>query len=601
MLTWLRVHARQAGWSAQEVTRATRNGAGGAPCIEFVAEAERCPVCGAALSVYKTRSRQVVTLAAGPFEATETLTRCRNDAAHPVMGSSALARQVLPRQRYGYDLIVHVGVARYLEYKQRAEMQIELYRQWGIELSTGSLSSLCDRFLTHLEALHLAGVPQLRAALGDGYPLHIDATCEHGKGGLFVCIDGWRGWVLVAGRIPSEHEDHLRPLVETTTRLFGEPIALVRDMGSGGAKAVAALREQGIPDLICHFHFLAAVGKKLFEQPYALLRKLLKSSKVRTDPRALLRDLRDYPTSGPHEGRFGKGVVREDLRALLLWILEGDGTKDLLYPFALVHLAFFQRCRAALQRASCWVQGPRTPPERRAIDHLATLIRRFDKDSRFTTAVTRLEEGWLAFCELRDVLQLSNAELPRADVRAHQKELAPLEARRMREIEAALRGYRAELAERIASSQSAGSPSTLPAVVIVNYLERYGERLFGHPTKRDEEGRIVAIVERTNNVPEHFFGSEKQHLRRRLGRANLGRDLEDQPAQAALAANLRHPDYVRVLCGSLDHLPMAFAELNEQALAQTTPLSRSNRDSKLQQRIRTLLKGEKTADSGADG
>jgi len=92
-----------------------------------------------------------------------------------------------------------------------------------------------------------------------------------------------------------------------------------------------------------------------------------------------------------------------------------------------------------------------------------------------------------------------------------------------------------------------------------------------------------------------------QHLRRRLGRANLGRDLEDQPAQAALAANLRHPDYVRVLCGSLDHLPMAFAELNEQALAQTTPLSRSNRDSKLQQRIRTLLKGEKTADSGADG
>jgi hypothetical protein len=89
----------------------------------------------------------------------------------------------------------------------------------------------------------------------------------------------------------------------------------------------------------------------------------------------------------------------------------------------------------------------------------------------------------------------------------------------------------------------------------------------------------VAIVERTNNVPEHFFGHEKQHLRRRLGRANLGRDLEDQPAQAALAANLRHPQYVRVLCGSLDQLPIAFTELDEQALAQTTPLSRSNRDS----------------------
>ncbi|MCP4392539.1 MAG: hypothetical protein GY802_29885, partial [Gammaproteobacteria bacterium] len=351
---------------------------------------------------------------------------------------------------------------------------------------------------------------------------------------------------------------------------------------------------------ICHFHFLAAVGKKLFEQPYRLLRKLLKSSKVRTDLRALLRDLRRYAGPNPQDGRFGKGAIREDLPALVLWVLEGDGTKDLLYPFGLVHLEFHQRCRQALQRASCWVQGPRTRPERRAIDHLATLVRRFDTDGRFTTAVTRLEKGWQAFCELRDVLQLSNAELPRADVRAHQREFAPLEARRMREIEAALRDYRATLAERIASPESPGSPSTSPSAVILKYLDRYGERLFGHPTRREEDGRIVAIVERTNNVLEHFFGDEKQHLRRRLGRANLGRDLEDQPAQAALAANLRHPDYVRVLCGSLDHLPMAFAELDEQALAQASPLSRNNRDSKLQQRIRALLKSEKSVASGAD-
>ena len=110
----------------------------------------------------------------------------------------------------------------------------------------------------------------------------------------------------------------------------------------------------------------------------------------------------------------------------------------------------------------------------------------------------------------------------------------------------------------------------------------------------------MAIIERTNNVPEHFFGHEKQHLRRRLGRANLGRDLEDQPAQAALAANLRHSDYVRMLCACLDQLPIAFAELDAQALAQTTPLSRSNRDSKLQHRIRTLLTGAEDVASGPD-
>jgi hypothetical protein len=594
----LREHAQQAGWSAAEVARAT-SGTGNSPGIVFAAEAEQCPVCNGALKVVKSRSRQVITLEAGSFRAIETLKQCSQDSTHPVMGSSALTRLVKPRQRYSYDLIVHVGYARYLENKQRGEIQAELYRERGIELSTGSLSHLCDRFLTHLEALHLARAPALRGVLGEGgYPLHIDATCEYGKGGLFVCMDGWRGWVLVAGRIPSENEVHLRPLVEKTTHLFGEPIAVVRDMGKGGAKAVAPLREQGIPDLICHFHFLAAVGKKLFEQSYSLLRKVLKSSKVRTDLRTLLRDLRDYSATQSHDGRFGKGVVREDLLALVLWILESDSRKDLLYPFSLVHLEFYQRCRQALQRAECWVQGPRTPPERRAIEHLGTLVHRFDKDTRFSAAVSRLEEGWQAFCELRDVLQLSNAELPRADVRAHQREFAHMEACRLHKIEDAVRDYRVELDERIASPKTANSLSTSPSAIIVRYFDRYGDRLFGHPIRRDEKGAIVAIVERTNNVAEHFFGNEKQQLRRRLGRANLGRDLEDQPAQAALAANLRHPDYVRVLCGSLDCLPLAFAELDEQALSQATPLSRSNRDSSLQHRIRELLKDEKMVDSG---
>lgn len=540
----------------------------------------------------------MITLEAGSFRAIETLKQCSKEPTHPIMGSSALTQVIKPRQRYGYDLIVHVGCARYLENKQREEIQAKLYQERGIKLSTGSLSHLCDRFLTYLEALHLVRAPALRAALGEeGYPLHIDATCEYGKGGLFVCIDGWRGWVLVAGRIPTENEAHLRPLVEKTIHLFGEPIAVVRDMGKGGAKAVAPLREKGVPDLICHFHFLAAVGKKLFEQSYSLLRKLLKSCKVRSDLRALLRDLRDYAVTQSHDGRFGKGVVREELPALVLWILESDSRKDLLYPFSLVHLEFYQRCRQALQRAESWVQGPRTPPERRAIDHLGTLVRRFDKDSRFSAAVSQLEQGWQAFCELRDVLQLSNAELPRADVRAHQREFAHMDACRLDEIEDAVRDYRVALNERIASPKTVASLSTSPSAIIVKYFDRYGDRLFGHPIRRDEKGAIVAIVERTNNVAEHFFGNEKQQLRRRLGRANLGRDLEDQPAQAALAANLRHPDYVRVLCGSLEHLPMAFAKLDELALSQATPLSRSNRDTTLQHRIRELLKDEKMLDS----
>lgn len=570
------------------------------PCVEFVAEAEKCPVCAGEVQVQKSKRRKVVTFQAGEFVAKEVRKQCIHDVTHPIMSSETLAHLVKSRQRYGYDLIVYVGLARYVRGKQREEIRAELYQARHISLSDGTVSNLCDRFLHYLEALHLRCVPALRHAMKGGYPLHLDATCEHGKGGLFVCMDGWRGWVLMAARIPSEQEDYLRPVVEKTAALFGDPIATVRDMGEGVAKAVAPLRARGIPDFICHYHFLAAVGKKLFEQPYRLLNNLIQRCNVHSDLRTLLRELRQYRKANTFSGRFGPGPIREDLLALVLWLLEGEGKKALLYPFSLPRLEFFQRCQQVVQKVECWLPDSITPAEQRVIAHMTRLINHAECDKRFTTAVTRLEKGWLAFCELRAVLQLTNAELPNGDDHCHQIQIPALEARRLGMIAEAAKTYQEELRERIASTAHENTtPIFSPASVILKYFENYGRHLFGHPTLRDEDGTILAVVERTDNVPEHFFGAQKRKLRRRVGRAHLGRDLEDQPAQAALAANLQHPEYVRVLCGSLDNLDVAFASLSERALEQATPLSRNNRDSELFRRVRLLVEKENSARSAA--
>ena len=80
-----------------------------------------------------------------------------------------------------------------------------------------------------------------------------------------------------------------------------------------------------------------------------------------------------------------------------------------------------------------------------------------------------------------------------------------------------------------------------------------------------------------------------------MGRANLGRDLEDQPAQAVLASNLLHSDYVRVLCGSLEHLPAAFAEFDQGTPGEPSPLQRSNRDTGLLKRIGALIADDQPA------
>ena len=69
-------------------------------------------------------------------------------------------------------------------------------------------------------------------------------------------------------------------------------------------------------------------------------------------------------------------------------------------------------------------------------------------------------------------------------------------------------------------------------------------------------------MERTNNDLESLFHTIKHGERRRSGRKFLTRDFELLPPAATLAANLTHPDYVRIVCGSLDDLAAAFAELD---------------------------------------
>jgi hypothetical protein len=78
---------------------------------------------------------------AGAFVAREVRKRCASDSTHPVLVCDRLSRLVPPRQGYGYDLIVQVGLARYLSHLQRDEIRAELLGQQGIVVSDGSISN----------------------------------------------------------------------------------------------------------------------------------------------------------------------------------------------------------------------------------------------------------------------------------------------------------------------------------------------------------------------------------------------------------------------------------------------------------------------------
>ncbi len=99
--------------------------------------------------------------------------------------------------------------------------------------------------------------------------------------------------------------------------------------------------------------------------------------------------------------------------------------------------------------------------------------------------------------------------------------------------------------------------------LILRHIENHGKYLWGHVIYLPKEaGEGILIVERTNNIPEYFFHGIKHNERRRSGRKILSHDFECLPPAAALVYNLNFPDYVNILCGSLDNLADAFAAMD---------------------------------------
>ena len=108
LLKLLPAQAREAGPPAVAVAP-PRSGL----TVDFPAEARRCPHCGQPLQTQKSKTRRVSTPATGNIRAREIRKHSRHCPAAPVAVSAELAGLLPRRQRFGYDLVVWVGRARY--------------------------------------------------------------------------------------------------------------------------------------------------------------------------------------------------------------------------------------------------------------------------------------------------------------------------------------------------------------------------------------------------------------------------------------------------------------------------------------------------------
>ena len=553
-----------------------------------IPQSETCAACGGGTHVQKTRVRGGVTLAHGRVRIGMRERRCiatcpGSKAARRTTDLSALFP---PRATFGYDVVVRVGLERFVHYRQRHEIRTALAAE-GVEISEGQVSLLGRQFLVYLEALHRARAPELRAALAadGGWPMHIDATGEDGRGTLLVVYAGWRGWVLGAWKVPTERADVITPRLRHTADRFGPPCAVMRDLGRAVTEAAAAFvadRKLAIPILACHMHFLRDVGKDLMRKGHDELRGRFRHFKVLSKLRALARGLgrkvglelpqaregleqwlaKDDPRHRLPDGKQGIAAVR----ALAQWMLDfpHDGL-DQGFPFDVPMLDLYDRSMAVLAALDAFLRtAPSDAKVRSAAERLHRILRPVDCEVPFERLVRGLRVRHALFRELRDALRLGvkPAHLtPPTRPTATTKE-ASVDIEKVRD---AIHTLTTSLRKR-RPARGPAQDTRRGIDIVIKHLDRHGHSLWGHAIRLPDD-RGTRLVARTNNDLERFFRGLKQDERRRSGRRILTNDLETLPPAAALARNLTHPDYVEILCGALTALPAAFADLDARGLA----------------------------------
>ncbi len=563
---------------------------------------ESCPICSGTTVVQKSTHRNVITLEYGGFIAHETIRVCRTRCQHPsgvlaTVRCGILSRLVPRGAIYGYDIEVFVGRARFLKNRQREEIRDEIFQTYGITLSNGEISNLTYRFVMHLAELHLIRQPALRKALENdgGYPLHFDATCEDGRGTLFVAYAGWRGWVLGAWKLATERSELITPCLHKVADGFGPPCSLMKDLGRAGRAAAETFlkeRKLKIPNLSCHTHFLSDVGKDLLKDGHRRLWKLFQKFKVRPKLRALVRDLgkklgTDIPAlreevidwikkeASEHElPQSGSGLAT--VRAIVQWVLdyERDG-QHLGFPFEQPYLDLYKRARKARRAVDAYLRKiPSDKTVCRALHRLARALDPVVNGRQIVGTSKALLARVSIFEELRAVLRLKP--------KASEEEMSKLSPE---ESAAELRDIKKEV-DKLKRSLRRRRPDRGPAQdirkaidLVLEHLKKYEKSLWGHVIELPESvGGGIRVVDRTNNCCENFFHGMKHHERRRSGRKNLASDFEALPAEAALAYNLIKSDYVGIVCGSLENLPEAFAAIDvaKHAKGLATPVSEQN-------------------------
>lgn len=518
-----------------------------------------CPDCNSPLNVRNTRKRTIVTTN-GPQEIDLVTKNCPNDTSRVFHTSKRISP---PRRKYSFDIIADIGILRQKQHKQFCEIGKHFNRK-GIHVPDRTIENLYHVFLIYLVAVHLESFPELAKSFRKhgGYILHIDATTTKGSPQLLAMKDGWSGTTLLAASIPTEATDYVKPHIETIHEGLGKPIAAVRDMGNGITIALVEVFP-GIYIITCHFHFLRAVGMRLFDKIYFKFQR-------RVDRTGIKKKLRKL------QKRFEKRKKPYDKDEALAYLdyiqAYKKDCKGLSYPFSLPTVEFYRRCeevrpkirQAILDRAWDDLCSP-------CLSKLEDAIKLVKPPptvrGRIHSEYLKLKNRWDWFEKIRIALRYRNGPVPLNT----EGFLSNEELDRGREM---LKKLQEKLDRFITKGDSKGDrPLKRVLKGISDLITEQCDGLFVPNVEVMINGEHkVKKLPRTNNMLEQEFRSLRRHGRRIRGDGDVERSVQKYGVGLAIAENLKLNEYVRLVYGTLGQIPARFSTVSSESLDKARAL-----------------------------
>lgn len=492
------------------------------------------------MKVYVTWRRKVVTLR-GPRDVRIKVLCCSEHDPPVMVYPEAMHRLFLPGCNFNVKVMIAVGLLRWALCLQREEIQI-LLRGRGVEISTGEVSYLSEKFLAYFYLLHRSKYPEMAKLFESrgGAVLHIDGTEEKGSRVVFCAKEGRTGITVMADTIPSEAAEPVADFLSRYKEEFGPPLVVVRDMSQILEKSVTEVFS-GVPHQICHFHFVRNLGEKVLGESYPLLRKAVIKSKMVPSLVALRKNLR--------EGGRSKVETAE-----LFWIhlaidyLEYARKRPSKFPFDLGYFELIQRAAEVHQMAkrlmswnsfhNIFVQ------ELMAMDaHIKRALE--DEEVERHARVVKNVSGW--FEKIRKVLRLSRKPLKGGE---------PMGAK---DLDAVERRLKKTLDKIDGEARIIGGNYPKIASDIRKEFALHMHELFVHV--QDNKGRDVSFS-RDNNALERSHRWSRMHCRRRTGKGLTRRDMDAHGALTAIFSNIFNEVYINDVLGDVDDLSTAFLQID---------------------------------------